>query len=120
MMMIMIPTPRIWSSRRWIPNGQGKLRTRRSSSLITIGERKVKQCNKIGIILKEMRYNDCINQLHHNAWIDYNNRNQAICTLLSGEDEGNINSVARKGRTNWSSNSYQWYVCLEQDVWSVS
>ncbi len=47
-MMIISPTTRIPSASRWTPNGQGKLRTRRTFSLVIIGVRKKKDTVKLG------------------------------------------------------------------------
>ncbi len=41
-----------------------------------------------------MRDNDCIDQLHCKAWIDFNKETKIFCTVFSSEDDYDKNSVA--------------------------
>ncbi len=63
------------------------------------GVRKEKRYNKIGITLK-MRDDDCIHQLYHDSWIDYNKETTLFCTALWGEDDNNKNSIASPSLDN--------------------
>ncbi len=83
-MLIMNQTPKIQSTRRWNPSGQGEWRSRRTFSLMIFGAKREKRYIEIGITLKKMRDNDCINQLHYNEWIDYNKETKLFHTTLSG------------------------------------
>ncbi len=81
-------TPRIQSTRIWIPNG------RRAFSLVTIGAWKEKISYKIGIALEKIGNNDFINKLHGNAWIKYKKETMLLFNALSDDDDNHKNSVA--------------------------